>query len=58
MTSEPGKPSEVTNLRVSDYSEHLIELSWQRPFDNGGGPIEVYRIYRNGIPIAFKTVSH
>lgn len=55
-TAEPGKPSEVVNLRVSSHSESFIELAWKTPCDSGGGPIEVYRIYRDGKPLEIKYV--
>ncbi len=40
-----GPPSPPTNINISS-GDNFVLLSWEEPEDNGGLPIEEYRIYR------------
>ncbi|PHJ23788.1 alpha-amylase amy3 [Cystoisospora suis] len=52
-TGEPGKPSAPSELVCLKHAENSITISWKSPADHGGTPIRYYRIYKDGIPIAF-----
>lgn len=56
-TGQRFKPSQIQNLRISKHTEKSIEISWRSPHDSGGEMLAVYRIYRNGVPIASVSVS-
>ncbi|OEH77923.1 alpha catalytic domain-containing protein [Cyclospora cayetanensis] len=32
---------------------HRIEICWKPPADHGGAPVRFYRVYKDGVPIAF-----
>lgn len=46
-TESIDPPSEPRNLVACGYDTN-VELKWEEPLDDGGAPIEYYRIYRDG----------
>ncbi len=49
-------PTEPRSLAVG-LGEDIVELTWTHPYDDGGRPVLLYRIYRGPDPTSMTTIA-